>query len=613
MEYRKNDYVTVTIEDMGTDGEGIGKVDGFTLFIKDAVIGDTVEAKIMKSKKHYAYARLEKVIEPSPFRVQPKCAYHRQCGGCQLQSMSYEKQLEFKQQKIRNNLIRIGGFTPEFVDSCMEPIIGMEEPFRYRNKAQYPVGTDKEGNPITGFYAGRTHDIIANTNCHLGASDNEIILNTILDYMRQNHVTAYNEATGQGLIRHILIRKGFTSGEIMVCLVINWQPAGRSSIMTKMSQLNSGVSDIKDGVEEFLPAQEEFLSKLAQIKGMTSVSVNINTENTNVIMGKEVHTLWGEPTITDTIHVRDMQREDYPFTGESLIFKISPLSFYQVNPVQTEKLYSLALEYAGLTGKETVWDLYCGIGTISLFLAKKAKQVFGVEIIPQAIENAWENARRNNLLNTQFFVGRAEDVLPEFYKRNTGAKASAVETRDRKIHNPDESREMLHPDVIVVDPPRKGCDEACLATMLRMQPKRIVYVSCDSATLARDLKVLCEGGYEVKRVRGVDQFGMTVHVETVCLLSKLNVEHHIEVELNLDEMDLTAAESKATYEEIKAYVKEQTGLQVRNLYIAQVKRKCGIIERANYNKAKSEDTKIPKCPLEKESAIIEALKYFGMI
>lgn len=614
MEYKKNDYVTVKIEDVGADGEGIGKVEGFTLFIKDAVIGDTVEAKIIKNKKSYAYARLEKVIEPSPFRVQPKCVYHRQCGGCQLQSMSYDKQLEFKQQKIRNNLIRIGNFSPELIDSCMEPIIGMEEPLRYRNKAQYPVGTDKEGNPITGFYAGRTHDIIANTNCYLGAEENEIILNTILDYMRLNNVTAYNEATGRGLIRHILIRKGFTGGEIMVCLVINWKPFHNSDKKLRISK-SDGMQACKERKKDFLPAQEELLSDLAKIKGMTSVSVSINAENTNVIMGKEIHTLWGKPAISDTIHVRDMQKEGYPFTGEALHFKISPLSFYQINPVQTEKLYSLALEYAGLTGNETVWDLYCGIGTISLFLAKKAKQVYGVEIIPQAIEDARENARRNNLSNVRFFVGKAEEILPEFYNKNTYMEENVKDTGDNGIYtdNADRRREMLHPDVIVVDPPRKGCDEACLATILQMQPRRIVYVSCDSATLARDLQALYQGGYEVKKVRGVDQFGMTVHVETVCLLSKLHTDQHIEVELQMDELDLTAAESKATYEEIKDYVLEHTGLKVSSLYIAQVKEKCGISERVNYNLPKSENSRLPKCPPEKEAAIREALLYFYMV
>ncbi len=484
MEFKKNDYVTVTIEDIGHDGEGIGKVDGFTLFIKDAVIGDVVEAKIMKSKKHYAYARLEKVITPSPFRIEPKCALHKQCGGCQIQAMSYEKQLQFKEAKIRNNLIRIGGFAPEFVDTVMEPIVGMEEPFRYRNKAQYPIGTDKDGNPIAGFYAGRTHSIIANTDCSLGVEENKEILETILDYMKKNKVSAYDETTGKGLVRHVLIRKGFTSGELMVCLVVNYQG---KKVQRATKSLEAG---------RFLPAQEKLVGALQQLPGMTSISVSINTENTNVIMGKEVHTIWGEERIKDTIHVRDTVN-GFALTEKGIIFSVSPLSFYQVNPVQTEKLYSLALEYAGLTGKETVWDLYCGIGTISLFLAGKAKQVYGVEIVPQAIEDAKKNAINNGIRNAEFFVGKAEEVLPEKYEK-----------------------EGIFADVIVVDPPRKGCDEACLSTMLKMQPKRIVYVSCDSATLARDLKILSDGGYELRKVRGVDQFGHTVHTEVVTYLEK---------------------------------------------------------------------------------------------
>ena len=593
MEFQKNETVSVTIEDIGTEGEGIGKVEGFTLFVKDAVPGDTVLAKILKCKKNYAYARLEKVETPSPFRVEPECRYYRQCGGCQLQSLSYEKQLQFKQNKIRNNLIRIGGFDAEYVDQRMEPIVGMDEPWHYRNKAQYPVGTDKDGNPITGFYAGRTHSIIANTDCALGVPENKEILERVLEYMKENRVSAYNELTGQGLIRHVLIRKGFTSGEIMVCLVVN--------------------SDKKT-----LPNQEKLLSRLTDIPNMTSVSISINRERTNVIMGKEIHTLWGKDTISDTIHVRDMQKTGYPFIGHELTFAISPLSFYQVNPVQTEKLYSLALEYAGLTGQETVWDLYCGIGTISLFLAGSAKKVYGVEIIPQAIEDAKANAQRNGIQNAEFFVGKAEEVLPAFYEQRepegavevpnvtAGAVASPADT---------DGADMRHPDVIVVDPPRKGCDEACLATMLKMQPSRIVYVSCDSATLARDLRILCDGGYEVKRIRGVDQFGMTVHVETVCLLSKLHeAKHHVNVRLDMDELDLTSAESKATYEEIKKYVAEyNAGMKVSNLYISQVKRKCGIEVGKNYNLPKNEDSRQPQCPEDKERAIVEALEHFKMI
>lgn len=532
MEFQKNDLVTVTIEDIGSEGEGIGKVDGFTLFVKDAVVGDTVEAKIVKVKKNYAYARLEKVIAPSPFRVQPKCAYHRQCGGCQLQTLSYEKQLQFKQEKIRGNLIRIGGFEPTFIDARMEPIVGMEEPFFYRNKAQYPVGTDKEGNVITGFFAGRTHTIIPNTDCSLGAEENKVILEKILNYMKRYHVSAYDETTGKGLVRHVLIRKGFTSGEIMVCLVINPEKkAGKKGIAEggkgkaggKVRAIEKAEAYDKTGSVEYIPGQQALMESLAAIPGMTSVSVSINQEKTNVIMGKEIHTLWGSDTISDTIHVRDMRKEGYPFTRRELTFHISPLSFYQVNPVQTEKLYSLALEYAGLTGQETVWDLYCGIGTISLFLAGSAKKVCGVEIIPQAIEDARENAVRNGIKNAEFFVGKAEEVLPAFYEgksRGLSGDALKLDVAKSEIRQSEGNLDMLHPDVIVVDPPRKGCDEACLSTMLKMQPSRIVYVSCDSATLARDLKILSDGGYEIQRIRGVDQFGQTVHVETVCLLSR---------------------------------------------------------------------------------------------
>lgn len=512
MEFQKNEHVTVTIEDMGIDGEGIGKVDGFTLFVKDAVVGDTVEARIVKNKKTYAYARLEKVLTPSPFRVEPKCPYYRQCGGCQLQAVSYEKQLEYKQEKIRNNLIHIGGFSPEYIDSHMEPIVGSEHPFRYRNKAQYPVGTNREGRIITGFYAGRTHSIIANTDCLLGAEENQEILKLVIEHMEKYRISAYEEATGKGLVRHVLIRKGFTSGEIMVCFVINKD-------MTKVSYSTIDESGRSQGKElvsyEFVPEQGELLRKLSQIKGMTSVSVSINRQQTNVIMGKEIYTIWGQPDISDTIHVRDMSREGYPFTGKGLTFHISPLSFYQVNPYQTEKLYSLALEYADLTGRETVWDLYCGIGTISLFLAQRARKIYGVEIIPQAIEDARENARRNGITNAEFFVGKAEEVLPEFYSRGRLLEegvGGSTSSRD--------GAEMLHPDVIVVDPPRKGCDDACLKTMLRMQPRRIVYVSCDSATLAKDLKVLCDGGYEVKKIRGVDMFSQGVHCEVINLLQR---------------------------------------------------------------------------------------------
>ena len=467
----KNDVLRLRIQDMGVDGEGIGKMDGIPFFVKDAVIGDEVLAKVIKMKKSYGYARLLEVTEPSIHRVEPRCAFHRQCGGCQLQVLSYEKQLEFKENKIENHLKRIGGFGD--VRRLMEPMIGMEEPYSYRNKAQFPIGKDKEGRIVAGFYASRTHNIIANRNCHLGTADNEQILNVVIRFMEKHKIEPYEERTGTGLVRHVLIRTGFVSGEIMVCLVIN----GKN-----------------------LPFAEKLVGELRNIGGMASITLNVNQKNTNVILGEELILLWGRTYIEDSIG--------------GIRYQISPLSFYQVNPRQTQKLYQTALDYAGLTGNETVWDLYCGIGTISLFLAKSARRVYGVEVVPEAIENARSNAAINGIRNVEFFVGRAEEVLPDFYERL--ASEALYAAGDGKVPE----NEMLHPDVIVVDPPRKGCDERCLETMVRMQPKRMVYVSCDSATLARDLKYLCAHGYELKRVQPVDMFPQTVGVETVVQLSR---------------------------------------------------------------------------------------------
>ncbi len=479
MNLKKNDTFTVTIEDMSDDGAGIGKLDGYIWFIKDTVIGDRVEAKVMKMKKSYGFARLMKVTAPSPARVEPLCPAARRCGGCQLQAMSYEEQLKFKENKVYNNLIRIGkleglrrvveeetdkgeaeegelsedrrAFRPVFL-----PIIGMENPWRYRNKAQFPFGTDKDGKVVTGFYAGRTHTIIPQEDCLLGVEENRDILKIIRDFMDRFNIRPYDETSCEGLVRHVLIRKGFATGELMVCLVINGSR---------------------------IPYQEKLVEELQSAGGMTSISLSVNRERTNVIMGKEIIHLFGPGYITD-------------FIG-NVKYRISPLSFYQVNPVQTEKLYRTALEYAGLTGNEVVWDLYCGIGTISLFLAQKAKKVYGVEIVPQAVEDARRNAQINGIENAEFFVGKAEEVLPEEYEKNG-----------------------IYGDVIVVDPPRKGCDEKCLDTIVKMGPERVVYVSCDSATLARDVRFLCDRGYEVRKVRCCDMFFSTVHVETVVLMSK---------------------------------------------------------------------------------------------
>ena len=545
MEFRKNDLVTLEIEDCGIDGEGIGKADGFTVFVKDAVIGDTVTAKIIKAKKNYGYGRLMEVLKPSPYRVEPKCEFARQCGGCQLQALSYDQQLVFKTNKVKGHLERIGGFT----DIPMEPIIGMDELFHYRNKAQFPVGRNKEGKIVTGFYAGRTHNIIENRDCALGVPENKEVLDRVIAHMEKYGIEPYNEATGKGLVRHVLIRYGYFTKEVMVCLILNGNK---------------------------IPKEELLVKSLCEIPGMTSITINVNKKHSNVILGEEIRLLWGQEYITDRI-------------GD-ISYQISPLSFYQVNPMQTQKLYAKALEYADLHGEETVWDLYCGIGTISLFLAQKAKFVRGVEIVPAAIENAKENAKLNGLENTEFFVGKAEEVLPREYKKNG-----------------------VYADVIVVDPPRKGCDETLLETMIEMNPERIVYVSCDSATLARDLKYLCERGYELRKVCPVDQFGMTVHVETVVLLSQQKPDDTIEIDLDLDELDATSAELKATYQEIKDYVLKEFGLKVSNLYISQVKRKCGIEVGENYNLPKSENARVPQCPKEKEEAIKAALKYFAMI
>lgn len=454
--FKKNDHVTLEITDLGSSGEGIGKVDGFTVFVKDALIGDVVEAKMMKVKKNYGYGRLMTILTPSPSRVEARCPQARACGGCQIQPLSYEKQLEYKENKVRALLERVG----QVKDYVMEPIIGMEQPWHYRNKAQFPVGTGKDGEIVTGFYAGRTHSIVPIKECFIQHPLNEKIMAIVRQWMMDYQVSAYDETKHSGLVRHIFTRIGKYTGEVMVCLVIN----GKT-----------------------IPMQEELLRRLTVIEGMTSICLNINRENTNVILGKNVKCLWGQPYITDRI-------------GD-ITYRISPLSFFQVNPIQTQKLYATALEYAGLTGNETVWDLYCGIGTISLFLAKAAKKVYGVEIVPEAIADAKDNAALNNIRNAEFFVGKAEDVLPKQYEENG-----------------------VYADVIVVDPPRKGCDEKLLQCMVEMAPKRIVYVSCDPATLARDLKFLESHGYKVEKVRCTDMFAHSIHTETCVRLTKKSPE-----------------------------------------------------------------------------------------
>ena len=547
--FKKNDLVTLEITDLGSSGEGIGKVDGFTLFVKDALIGDVIQAKIIKLKKNYGYGRLMEIVTPSPARVEARCLKARACGGCQIQPLDYEKQLEYKENKVGGLLERVG----KIRDYVMEPIIGMEEPWHYRNKAQFPVGKDKDGKIITGFYAGRTHSIVPLDKCFIQHPLNEQIMSIVQRWMEEFNISSYDEVSHKGLVRHIFTRIGKYTGEVMVCLVINGKK---------------------------IPKEAELIERLKQIPGIKSICLNVNRENTNVILGKDIQCLWGQPYITDKI-------------GE-IFYRISPLSFFQVNPIQTQKLYATALEYAGLTGKETVWDLYCGIGTISLFLAQAAKKVYGVEIVPEAIRDAQENARLNHIENAEFFVGKAEEVLPEQYEKNS-----------------------VYADVIVVDPPRKGCDEKLLACMVQMAPETIVYVSCDPATLARDLNYLSNHGYKVKKVRCTDMFPHSVHVETVCCLVRETVNDneieymHVDYEPEDNEY-LKGIKGSATYAEIKKWIKEQYNVSVSSLYIAQCKDACGFEKRDNYNKG-AEGHKVPNCPAEKRELIMKAFKHFKMI
>ena len=542
----KNKHYQVTISDLGESGEGIGKVDGYTLFIPGALVGDVVEVCVTKTKKNFGFAKVVRQITPSPNRQTPPCILEGTCGGCQIQGLSYEAQLAFKQSKVESCLKRIGGLE----NIKVSPIIGMKEPSRYRNKAQYPIRKEK-GEIKIGFFSEKSHEVVAITDCLLQPSYHQVIIQKVKQFLETYPISIYDEQSHRGLVKHLMIKGGNNGEEVMVCLVIN----GKN-----------------------LPHSEELVASLKRLPEVKSIVLNHHEAKSQVILGDACTVLYGVPYIMDRI-------------GD-LKFKISPMAFFQVNPVQTQILYEKALAFADLKGDEIVWDAYCGIGSISLFLAQKAKHVYGVEIIPEAIEDAKANALLNGLDNTTFYAGKAEEVIPRLYEEE-GIKA----------------------DVIVVDPPRKGCDEQLLTTICKMAPQKVVYVSCNPATLARDLAYLTkEAGYKVEVVQPVDMFGHTTHVETVCLLSKLHeVKHHVNVTLDMDELDVTSAESKATYEEIKDYVLDKHGLQVTNLYIAQVKRKCGIIERENYNKSQKEDAKQPQCPEDKEKAIMDALEHFGMV
>lgn len=539
----KNQCFEMTCDAFGQDAQGVCRHEGMAVFVPGLLPGERALVRIVKPEKRYAFGRVEKLLEKSPSRAEPFCPIYKRCGGCVCQHMTYEASLAFKRQQVQDLLQRVGGLSIE-----VPPVWGMAHPFGYRNKGAYPVA-QTDSAPACGFFAPRSHDLVPlpEGGCAIQGEDSARATQAVLSWMRENNIPAYDEQTGRGLVRHIMTRST-TSGELMVVVVTR--------------------ADI--------PKASRLIELLrAAVPGLCSVCLSVNSRRTNVILGTDIRVLWGKAAMEDTLC--------------GLRFSVSPLSFFQVNPQQTERLYGLALEYAGLTGAETVVDAYCGAGTISLLLAQKAKKVIGIEIVPEAIQNANENAARNGIANAEFHVGATEELLPKLVENG------------------------LRPDVIVLDPPRKGCDPAVLQAIIAAAPKRVVYVSCGAPTLARDAKLLAEGGYAAERVQCVDMFCWTGAVETVMSLVQQNPDDIVKVGIDADELAVTKAESKATYGEIQARVKEQTGLNVTPLYIAQVKRKHGIIERECYNKAKSESAKMLICPPDKEKAIEEALRFFGMI
>lgn len=540
---KKNQIEEAEITAMSSDGNGIAKIDGMVVFVPYTAVGDKLKIRIVKVQKNYSFGIIEEILQPSPDRVDDHCPVYKKCGGCAFRHISYEAELRHKAEFVQSNLRRLGGLDPVMLPITPSPLVQ-----GYRNKAQYPI-REYDGKIEAGFFAKRSHRVISCASCDLQPTFFEQILEYTKQFLEEYHISAYDEQTGKGKVRHLYIRYGEVSGEVMVCLVVN---------------------------SERLPHAAEYVEGLLKVcPQVVSVVLNINREQNNVILGQKCITLYGKDTIEDTLcDVR---------------FELSPLSFYQVNRQAAEKLYRLAAEMAQFEGNELLIDLYCGAGTIGLSMTSKVRELIGVEIVPDAVENAKENAKRCGVENARFICADAKEAAAQLAAEN------------------------LHPDVIVVDPPRKGCDLEVLQAIAAMAPKRLVMISCNSASLARDCKELEALGYHLEKAAPVDLFPRTTHVETVVLLSKLNTKQHIEVELNLDELDLTAAESKATYDEIKAYVLEKHGLKVSSLYISQVKRKCGLDVGQNYNLSKKEDAKVPQCPPDKEAAIMEALKHFHMV
>lgn len=548
MPLQKNQLLTLRIERLSNDGSGVAhSSEGEAVFVPGTAPGDEAQVRIVKDCGRYAFGILDKLLTPSPDRIPVDCAVAGPCGGCSLRHLDYAAELRAKQESVADAFRRIGGLDVPVLDALPSPEVD-----RYRNKVQFPVGRDKNGAPCIGFYAGRTHRIVPCPDCKLQPGVLNDIGNTLCAFFAAHGIQPYDEERGKGLVRHIFLRRGAHSGQIMVCLVCT-RPK--------------------------LPHSDELVALLREkFRDIATILINVNAKKTNVILGEESVTLYGPGCIEDTLC--------------GVPVRLGPLSFYQVNTLAAERLYGVAAEYAQLEPDDVLLDLYCGMGTIGLSMAGHCRELIGVEIIPEAIDSAKANAAR---------MGDAVAAKSRFFCADAGEAAARL------------AAEGLRPDVIMLDPPRKGCDETTLSAVVQMSPRRVVYVSCNPSTAARDAAWLGQHGYRAEKVQPVDLFPRTKHVETVCLLSKLNAKQHIEVDIHMDELDLTDAEKKATYSEIKEYVLEHTGLKVSSLYIAQVKQKCGIIERENYNKPKSDDAKQPQCPPDKEKAIKEALKHFGMI
>lgn len=540
--WKKNASLTLEITGYTAEGMGVARWEGRVVFIPGTILGERWEVQLLKVKTNVAWGRAVRLLAPSPERVELDCPLAGRCGGCQYRHMTYEEELRAKRQRVQDALTRVGGVSLE-----LPQVLGAENPLRYRNKVQFPVAQEKRGLAV-GYYRSRSHDVLDVDDCLLQPESVTTLRRTFKGWMERYRVPAYDEGTCQGLIRHLYVRTN-QAGEALCCVVAN-------------------------GTR--LPHAPELVQSLRQaVPALAGLVLNTNTKDTNVILGPNYRIIWGRDFLEERLC--------------GMTFRLSVPSFFQINRAQTERLYAQALEFAGLTGRETVLDLYCGIGTISLALAQRAGQVIGAEIVPEAVQDAQANAARNQVDNARFLCGDAGEAAFQL------------------------AAEGVRPQVICVDPPRKGLAPEVPEILASMAPERIVYVSCDPATLARDVKRFGELGYPAVKSQAVDLFPRTAHVETVVLLSKLNTKQHIEVELNLDELDLTSAESKATYDEIKAYVLEKHGLKVSSLYISQVKRKCGLDVGQNYNLSKKEDAKVPQCPPEKEAAIMAALKHFRMI